>query len=180
MLLRMISPGTGYRKCPEAGLSSRLVRRTPQFVLVNRSGDPRKFSCSCVSHHATPAEELDPCTGSGQEDQATDWCVRTDPRWRKQKQPIATEVHRVRLCFPMSPRTCLPANEHWELHREADCGAAVSHAHCTLTQASLTQQARHGTSTTVLEVASCPEPLLRLPVRPEGLWPSGLPAAARF
>jgi hypothetical protein len=108
------------------------------------------------------------------------WRVRTKPSRRQQEQPIAAEVCRVCLSFPISSGSCLPTNEHRELHREADCGALVSHADCTLARDPLTQQARRGTGTPVPEVASCPRPLLRLPVRPEGLWPSGLAAAARF
>lgn len=144
-------PGTGPAP-------SRLIRRTPQFVLVNDSGDPRFLSSTRMSHYAAPADELegDPCAGIGQENPATDWRVRQKPRRRQQKHPIATEVRRVRLCFPISPGSCLPANEHRELHREADCGALVCHANGTLARTPLTQQARQGTSTRVLEVASCP------------------------
>jgi hypothetical protein len=83
--------------------SSRLMRRTPQFVLVNDGGDPRRFSSTCVSYHAAPAEELNPFCGIRQENPATDWRVGTKPRRRKQKQPIATEVRRVRVCFSISP-----------------------------------------------------------------------------
>ena len=145
------------QELPETGPTSlRLIRRTPQFVFINNSGDPQCFSRTRVSHYAAPAEKLNPFTGIGQKNPAADWRVRTKPRRRQQKQPIATEIRRVRLCFPISPRSCRPGNEHRELHREADCGALVSHADCTLARAPLTQQARQGTSTSVLEVASCP------------------------
>ena len=151
--------------------SLRLIRRTPQFVFINNSGDPQCFSRTRVSHYAAPAEKLNPFTGIGQKNPAADWRVRTKPRRRQQKQPIATEIRRVRLCFPISPRSCRPANEHRKRHREADCGALVSHAECTLAQASLTQQSRQRTSTSVLEVASCSQPLLPSSVRPEGRDP---------
>jgi hypothetical protein len=153
--------------------SSCLTRRTPQFVLVNDSGDPQCLPGTRVSHYAAPAEELNGSTRSGQKNPAADWRVRAKPRRRQQKQPIATEVRRVRLCFPISSRSGRPPNEHRKLHREADCSALVSHPDCTLTDASLTRQARECTSTSVLEVAPCPQPLLPLPVRPEGCDPPG-------
>jgi hypothetical protein len=64
---------------------SRLIRRTPQFILVNDSGHPQCFSSTRVSHHAAPAEEFNPCTGIGQDNPATNWRVRAKPRRRQQE-----------------------------------------------------------------------------------------------